>query len=133
MRTIAGIQLLFVVLLLSTGGCTTVYDARDAKGFGIPRVYDASFDTVWDAIPKAMSRWGLDVLDENEQERYILAVKGATLFSFGENVAVFVDKVDDKRTRVEVVSKKAMEINLLARNWEEPILEELSRMLGSNK
>ena len=132
MRTIAGIQLLLVVLLLSTGGCTTVQDARDAKGFGIPRVYGASFDTVWDAIPKATSRWGLDVLDENEQERYILAVKGVTLFSFGENVAVFVDKVDDKETRVEVVSMPVV-FNLFARNWGEPILEELSRMLSANK
>lgn len=131
MRTIAAIQLLFVVLLLSTGGCTTVYDARDARGFGIPRVYDAPFDTVWDTVPKAVIRLGLEVLDENEHERYILAVRGMTLLSSGENVAVFVDAVDDERTRVEVVSKKVIEINIFAPNWAEPILDELSEMLSN--
>ena len=133
MRTIVVIQLLSVVLLLSTGGCNTVYDARDAKGFGIPRVFDVPFDTVWDTVPEAISRLGLDVIDENQKQRYMLAVKGATLLSFGENVAVFVDEVHDKRTRVEVVSKRAMEINIFAPNWAEPILDELSEMLSRSK
>jgi hypothetical protein len=132
MRTVAAIQLLLMALLLPAG-CTTLADARDAKGTGIPRIYDAPFGTVWEAVPSAVERCGPDVVEVNKQDGYVLAVKGATLLSFGENVAVFVNEVDDKRARVEVVSKKVVEINILARNWAEPILDELSQTLRTRE
>jgi len=124
------ISLLSLATLLSAGGCSTLGDARNARGQGKSRLYDKPFDTVWNMVPKAINELGLKVASQNRQEGCILAAKGITAFSYGENVAVFVEKVDDKRTKVEVVSKKAMGTNIFAWNWEKPILDKLSEMLN---
>ena len=125
------ISLILLPILLLAGGCTTLADVSNAKGQGKSRVYDTSFDTVWDTVPKAVNELGLRVASKNRQEGCILAAKGMTAFSYGENVAVFVEKVDDERTKVEVVSKKTMGTNIFAWNWEKPILDKLSEMLNS--
>lgn len=131
MKKYCMVSLLLLPILLSAGGCATLADARDSRGQGKFRVYDTSFDTVWDTVPKAINELGLRVTSKNRQEGCILAEKGITAFSYGENVAVFVEKVDDERTKVEVVSKKAMGTNIFAWNWEKPILDKLSEMLNS--
>jgi len=122
--------LVFCVFLLSAAGCgATLADARKDKGKGTSRVYEASFETVWNAVHNAISEVGLMVVGDNKQERYILAEKEITAFSSGEKVAVFVDEVDGMRTKVEVVSKKAMATNILAWNWEKPVLDKIEEIL----
>ena len=70
------------------------------------------------------------VAGQNREDGYILAAKGVSAFSAAENVAVFVEKVYDERTRVEVVSKKTVPTHIFAGNWEKPILDKLSEMLN---
>jgi uncharacterized lipoprotein len=123
--------LFFSLFMLWAGGCSTLADARNARGQGKYRIYDESFDTVWNTVPKAINELGLMVAGQNQEEGYIMAAKGVSLASYGENVAVFVEKVDDKRTKVEVVSKKAVATNIFAWNWEKPILDKLSEMLNN--
>jgi len=129
MRKFCIVSLLLVVPLLLTGGCSTIADARKDKGHGTSRIYDAPFNTVWVTIPKAIEDLGLDLAGENKNEGYILAQKGITAASYGENVAVFATKIDEDKTKVEVVSKKTLATNVLAWNWEKPILDKLSEML----
>ena len=122
--------LLAVPLLLSVGGCSTLADVRKSQGEGTSRVYNARFDTAWGAVPKALEDLGLSVVSDNKEKGYVLAQKGMFLcFSSGENVAVFVTKVDEEKTKVEAVSKKVKVTDILARNWEMPILDKLSEML----
>ncbi len=120
---------LFIGLLLT--GCATLADARNAKGKGKSHIYNASFDTVWGTVPKAITELHLSIAGDNRQEGYFLVQKGITAFSYGEEVAVFVEKVDDTHTRVEVVSKKAMATNVFAWNWEKPIHNKLEEMLNA--
>jgi len=120
---------LCLLIILYLAGCATLSDARNAKGQGTSHIYVASFDAVWNAIPKAVNEMDLNVVGENKQEGYILAEKGWTGFSFGERVAVFVNKIDDNHIRVEVVSKKVMATNVLAYNWEQPIQDKLKEIL----
>jgi hypothetical protein len=124
------VSLLVAGLLLSASGCSTLADVRKSQGQGTSRVYNARFDTVWGAVPKALEDLGLCVVSDNKQEGYVLAQKGMTLvLSAGENVAVFVTKAGEEQTKVEAVSKKAKATDILARNWEKPILDKLSEML----
>jgi len=127
------VSLLLMLILLSSSGCATIADAHNAKGQGKSRIYNASYDTVWDNVPKAVNALGLMVAGQDKEEGYILAAKGMSAFSWGENVAVFVETVDPERTSVEVVSKKALATNITARNWEKPILDKLSLLLASMK
>lgn len=131
MRSTNVVSLLFLAALLTAAGCQTSGDAVRARGQGKSRIYNAPFDTVWDTAPKAIGELGLDVVMSSKEEGSIVAQKPITAFSAGEHIAVFVERVNDEQTKVEVVSKKAMATNIFAWNWEKPILNKLSEMLSS--
>jgi len=119
-----------VAVLLSASGCATLADARAAKGAGVSRTYSASQETVWKAIPPILAELGLQFVSDNKQEGYILAQRGITAFSYGENVAIFVESVGGvTKTRVEVISKKTMSTNIFAPSWENDILNKLDEKL----
>ncbi len=122
---------LMSIALMMQSGCSTIADCRSAKGQGTARIYNAPFENVWKIAPIALNDLGLSVAGQNKEDGYILAVKGMTMFSYGENVGVFIDVVNDEQTKVEAVSKKTMATNLFAWNWEKPILDKLSEMLPS--
>ena len=106
--------LVLTSVLMMQSGCSTIADCRKAKGQGTSRIYNAPFETVWKTAPNALNDLGLSVAGQNREEGYILAVKGWTAASYGENVAVFVDVVSDEQTKVEAVSKKTMATNIFA-------------------
>lgn len=116
-------EFLFSILalcLLSPVGCTTIADARNSKGKGLAHTDEGSFDTVWESIPKAIKALGEGgplIVGENKQEGYILAQGKMSFVSYGENVAVFVEKVDETKTKVEVVSKRTLATNIVAADW----------------
>jgi uncharacterized lipoprotein len=123
-------------LLFSAAGCTTLADVRAAKGSGQSRVYDAPFERVWDTVPEVLKELGLKEEGNNKAAGYVVAqrpielVRGTALARPDENVAIFVEKVNGApKTRVEVVSKKAVVINVFAKNWETRILDKLAEDL----
>lgn len=116
-------------------GCATLSTVKDAKGQGHSRVYRASYDEVWSSLPLAMANLGLKVLTAEKDHGRILsetAVFRPLVPSTGEVVAVFVDRIDDTSTKVEVVSRKRIATNILAFSYQDRILNELDRVLGSN-
>jgi hypothetical protein len=122
---------LIVSAAMLNAGCTTLADARAARGSGVSRIYDAPLDTVWKAISTVVKEVGLDLVGDNRQEGYLLAQRGITPFSYGENVAIFVEELGRApRTKVEVVSKKAMQTNIFAPSWENEILDKLGERLA---
>jgi uncharacterized lipoprotein len=123
------VVLVLMLPLLLTVGCTTMADARKDKGHGTARVYKVPFDTVWTTVLKAINDLGLSVAGENKEEGYILGQKGPTALSPGENVAIFIEKVNAEQTSVEVVSKKSLKADILAKDWEKPVLDKLSELL----
>ena len=122
----------FIVIAANSfvSGCSTLADARSGKGTGVSREYQASVDAVWKVMPAVLSELSLPLVGENKQEGYILAQRGITAFSYGENVAIFVESVNGvTKTRVEVVSKKAMATNVFAPDWGKEILDKLGEKL----
>ena len=82
-------------------GCSTLADARSAKGTGQSREYSAPIDVVWKTLPTVLAELSLPLVGENRQEGYMLAQRGVTAFSYGENVAIFVESVNGAtKTRV---------------------------------
>jgi hypothetical protein len=119
--------LLALILILQS--CATLADARKAEGEGVRKVYKVSIDKSWNATLKVLSKLKLDLVTENKMEGYILAQRGITAFSYGENIAIFLKTKNDQETEVEVVSKRAMETNIFAPDWSKDIHEELQRAL----
>lgn len=122
--------LLALASLSLASGCATLADAKAAKGTGPSREYAASLDKVWNTIPVVLKELELPLVSQNREEGTILAQRGITAFSYGENVAIFVESVGgNTRTRVEIVSKKAMATNIFAPEWSLEILDKLGEKL----
>jgi uncharacterized protein YceK len=130
-RSIAILCAIAAVTLMS--GCSTLADARSAKGTGQSREYHESIDVVWKTVPAALAELSLPLVSENRQDGYILAQRGITAFSYGENVAIFIEPVNGiAQTRVEIVCKRAMSTNIFAPDWGKEILDKLSEKLSAS-
>jgi len=116
------------MVLLSTG-CSTMADAKAGKGTGTSQTFAVASDRVWQVLPSAVKSAGLDYVSGNKDEGYALAQRGLSVLSYGENVAIFIDKPTAASTKVEVVSKKAMATNVFAPDWGQPILDKIAEML----
>ncbi len=112
-------------ILATASGCATLADARAAKGTGMAKTFNADSETVWKTLPGVASSIGLSVVGDNKAEGYMLAQRGMTLMSYGENVAIFIEPVGRSQTKVEVVSKRAMATNIFAPDWAPELLEKL--------
>ena len=118
-----------VCMVLFSTGCSTMADAKAGKGTGTSQTFAAASDRVWQVLPSAVKSAGLDYVSGNKEDGYALAQRGLSLFSYGENVAIFIDKPTTESTKVEVVSKKAMATNIFAPDWARPILDKIAEML----
>lgn len=120
----------YSLMLIIVQGCTTLADARKAEGEGQKKIYSTSVDATWDATVKALEKLKLEIATQNKSEGYILAQRGMSLFSAGENVAIFIKKKGVTESEVEVVSKKAMKTNIFAPDWTDDIYKEISIALN---
>lgn len=114
-------------------GCQTLGDAREAQGKGQSRTYDAPFDTVWKAVPRAANDLDLAIAGTYVDEKYYLAERGITAFSWGERVAIFVKPETPAQTSVEVVSKSRGALNVTATNFEGPLLDKIGQVLQEKR
>lgn len=126
MRRRAFLSMLAGAGALAASGCSTVADARADRGTGVIVNYAASFDQMWSALPAVLKDLGLKVAGDNMAEGTVLVEGGASAFSWGERVAIFVERIGTRGyTRVEVVSKGALGINITATDWSKSIHEKL--------
>ncbi len=117
-------------LLLGLGqfGCATLKDAQSARGTGTAKVYDKPYEVVWDAVLASVKATGLDLVANDKEKGTILGQGPVGPFTWGENVAIFVDDLGGRtRTRVEVVNKRAIATNVTARDWESRIFQDLDK------
>jgi hypothetical protein len=114
----------FTTLLIA--GCSTLADTKKSEGVGKRVTYSKSIDEVWPLAILSLNDVGLDVIEENKSQGYVLAKKGISAFSYGENVAIFVKKVDNSNTSVEVVSKRVLATTVFAKDWTDEIFVKLN-------
>src|SRR6266496_1515310 len=88
--------LLFGILGLT--GCTSLNTAAKSQNRGERVVYNASFNEVWTAVPQVITNVGLQYVSVNVDKHMFLARGGITGFSWGENVAIYVEKIEDGKT-----------------------------------
>ena len=114
-------------------GCASISDTAAARGRGVAHVYNQPYDTVWDVVTAAVKETDLTIVSENKDTGTLLAKRSMTAFSWGENVAIFVDRVSGKvSTRVEIVSKRALATNVTARDWDDTLFKVLDERLKPN-
>ncbi|HNQ57607.1 MAG: hypothetical protein LC123_02900 [Burkholderiales bacterium] len=119
---------LAVLPALTFSGCTTLADARAERGSGVVVNYAAPFDRLWSGLKDVLRELDLRPAGDNVAEGYILVEHGASAFSWGERVVIFVERIGTQGlTRVEVVSKAAVGTNATATDWAARIHEKLGQ------
>ena len=124
---ILNITILSAVLALS--GCATSQVAKEAKGTGIKKTYEKSSSIVWDAMKEAVSSTGGEITEENKRDCSILADYSVSAFSWGERVGIFCTELGSNKTETEVVSKRAVSVNISSTDWTEEIYKILDKEL----
>jgi hypothetical protein len=121
-------QLIWIALIfgiLGLTGCTTINTAAKAQGSGEQVIYKAPFDVVWVAMPTILTNVGLQLVSVNDDKHIFLAKHGISGWSWGENVAIFVEKIVNEKTSVEVITKRKLATNFTAQDWDGPIFIQL--------
>jgi len=109
--------LVAVLALWCLCACTTTETLLKAKGTGEKRTFDADYESVYKATLSAASKQGLTITSADANSGQILLSHGVTPWSWGERVAVFVTKLSDNQTQVEIISKPAMQPLNFPRDW----------------
>ena len=104
--------MLFPVLLV---GCATMNDVvrvKEAGTEGTTKVYPVNTDQAWE-ISKAVFRWeGSDAIEEHRDQGYMLTSSGMNLVSWGAVMGAWIEPVDADNTRVTVVTKRRITVNV---------------------
>jgi len=126
--TVKNIILLFI-LTVFISGCGTLSSTLAAKGTGSTRSYQIPFDKAWSEMPTMITLVGLTYVRDDIKERYMLAERGVTGWSWGEKVAIFFTP-EEKSTVIEVVAKPVLYTNISSAYWTWPdvIFAELDKM-----
>jgi hypothetical protein len=111
-------------------GCATLEDAQAKRGSGRVEVYKLPKQTVWHSMLEVLGTTSLSIFSKDESEGVILARRKLTWFSFGENVAIYIEAINDNAsTKVEVINVKRVESNTNSLDWETRIFTKLDRAL----
>jgi hypothetical protein len=127
MTKIVALTFVFLAGALNSG-CATLADAQADKGSGTSKVYDRPYDVVWNATLESVKSSSLKLASENKDKGIILAQHAVNLWSWGEEVAIFVTH-DGANTRVEVVYKARLTSNITATNWDKVLLDAIDKRL----
>jgi hypothetical protein len=123
-------QLIWIAFLFGVfglTGCTAPNTPVRARGWGERVTYNATFDEVWGAVPQVITNAGLNYVSGNIDKRVFLARHGITGRSWGENVTIFVEKVEIGKTSVEVITVPKLIPNYTAQDWDGPIFIQLDK------
>lgn len=115
----AGLRILPIVVLSSIfavlNGCATLNDvvqAKESGAEGTTKVYPVTKDQGWE-IAKTVFRWeGSDAIEEHKDQNYMLTSSGMNLVSYGAVMGAWIEPVDKENSKVTVVTKRRVSINL---------------------
>lgn len=116
--------MVFLVFLFC--GCTSINGIKNSQGSGVSRMYERSFDEAYDAALKAIRHLeGFTIIEEDRGKGEIIAVRSMNMSvaSSGERVALFLSRLNEQETKIEVVSKAIVVTQIFAPHWENQIFQ----------
>ncbi len=125
----------FVILIIAllVGGCASMQTVKEAKGQGVSRLYQYSYDDVFDATLAAAKSKQLEVVESDKPGGRLLLSHGITWWSWGERIAVFLKAMTPKTTEVEIVSKPILSPLNFPPDWQQILLEQIDVELRARK
>lgn len=105
----------FLALMLVVSGCSTMQDVvkvKESGKEGTTKNYAVTEAQAWE-IAKTVFRWeGADAIEEHRDQHYMLTSSGVNLVSWGAVMGAWVEPVKEDDTKVTVVTKRRVTVNL---------------------
>jgi len=114
-------------------GCTTIDNVKDARGKGVKRTFKQPYDEVFGAALNAAAKKKLEVVSSARDSGTILLSNGALLGSLGERIAVFVSRLGDRTTSVEVVARPVIATVSFPPDWPSLLFGEIEEELTARR
>ena len=107
----------FLSILLTAVGCSSLSEIRNLEGEGKKKTYQKSVDEIWPIVILSVNDLGIPIIETNKESGYVLAKRGMSVGSYGENIAIFVKKQNESVTSVEIISKRRLATTVFATDW----------------
>jgi hypothetical protein len=119
--------------IASLVACTTVDNVKDARGKGVKRTYKQPYDEVFGAAMHAANKKKLAIVSSVRDSGTILLSNGASLGSLGEHIAIFVSRVSERSTSVEVVARPVVGTVSFPPDWPSLLFGEIEEELTARR
>ena len=110
-------RIFFLSVLLAVTGCSSLSEIRNFEGEGKKITYQKNVDEIWPLVILSVNDLGIPIIETNKESGYVLAKRGMSVGSYGENIAIFVKKQNESVTSVEIISKRRVATTVFATDW----------------
>ena len=124
---------LITLLAILVGGCASTETVKEAEGEGSSRTYNYAYEPVYNATLAAAKVKELEVVESDKESGRVILSHGITLWSWGERIAVFIKRVGDDTTEVEIISKPVLAPLNFPPDWQQILLEQIAVELRTMK
>jgi len=123
-----------VLAVCLAAGCASADSLKQARGEGVKRTFRQPYDKVFAAAMSAADERKLAVVESKRKDGVILLTSGASLSSLGgERIAVFVARLDDVETSVEVVVRPVVPGVSFPPDWPDLLFGEIEENLAEQR
>jgi hypothetical protein len=117
----------------SLAACASIDSVQHARGTGVKRTFKQPYEEVYAATLVAAARKKLELVSATPATGAILLSNGASLGSLGERIAVFVSRLGDRVTSVEVVSRPVVSTLSFPPDWPILLFGEIEEELATRR
>lgn len=121
------------LVVIVIGGCASTETVKESEGQGISRTYPYPYDAVYDATISAAKSQELEIVETEKTKGRLIFKHGVTLWSWGENIAVFIKPLSPNSTEVEIVSEPVMAPFNIPPDWQHILLDKINDELRGSK
>jgi hypothetical protein len=136
-RTVAVIVIRWIAFMLMAAmlaACASDNGMKETRGEGIKRTYHEPYANVFTATLSAATERKLSVVDADQKRGTILLTSSRSLSSLGgERIAVFVTRLDDNTTNIEVVVHAKVPGISIAPDWADLLFGEIEEDLTEQR
>jgi hypothetical protein len=97
------------MIILVTSGVSKIMSLTSQQ---CTQAFPYNYDQVYDGVLKVLETNDFKVKDKDKRIGRIIASSGMSLFSWGENLSLCVEKVSDQETRLGIDSSLKVGINV---------------------
>ncbi len=110
--------------------CASPESVIALRGNGVKRTFRYPYDDVYAVTLEAAGKRKLEIVDAKTSKDTILLSNGLSWTSVGERIAVFIVRLNERTTSVEVVSRPVLPTVTFPPDWPQLLFGDIEELLA---